>query len=225
MGFDDIKEAIIVGVLIAFMIGPVFFMLIETSILKGFRAAFVFDIGVVFGDAVFLLIAFFGSLSIVSSIENNPLLIKIGGAILVIYGLITFLNKKQKRIIQDETLVVAQKSNYFHLFVKGFLLNIINVGVLGFWLGMIVYYTANFQMNELKILKFFSIVLATYLIVDIGKILLAKTLRDKMTPPIVYKMKRIMGIILIIFGLALFSKDYIPDDKIPLKGVIEKHIP
>jgi threonine/homoserine/homoserine lactone efflux protein len=36
------------------MIGPVFFILLETSIIKGFRAALVFDLGVVLGD-VFLL--------------------------------------------------------------------------------------------------------------------------------------------------------------------------
>ena len=225
MEFIDIKEAIIIGFILAFMIGPVFFMLIQTSIFKGFRAAFIFDLGVVFGDSVFLLLAFFGSRSILSSIENNPLLIKIGGAVLIVYGLITFLNKKQKRIIQDESLVVAPKSNYLYLFIKGFLLNIINIGVLGFWLGMIVLYSANFQMNEVKIFKFFLLVLSTYLIVDVGKILLAKRLSDKMTPSIVYRMKRIMGIILIIFGLALFSKDYIPEDKIPLKEVIEKHLP
>ncbi len=223
MTFDNIKEAIIIGVILAFMIGPVFFMLIQTSILKGFRAAFSFDLGVVFGDAVFLFLAYFGSRSILSNIENNPLLFKVGGTILVIYGLVTFFNNKQKQIIQDETLVVAQKSNYIHLFLKGFFLNIINVGVLGFWFGMIVIYSANFQMNEAKIFRFFMMVLLTYLIVDIGKILLAKKLRDKMIPSTIYKMKRIMGIILIIFGLVLFSKDYIPDDKIPLKGVINKY--
>ena len=44
-----------------------------------------------------------------------------------------------------------------------------------------------------------------------------------MTPSAVYKMKKIMGIILIVFGLALFLKGFIPEDKMPLKGVIKKH--
>lgn len=221
MGFHDIKEAIFIGIILAFMIGPVFFMLIETSILKGFRAALSFDLGVVFGDIVFLLIAYFGSRTIVVSIKDNPLAFKIGGAILVIYGLISFLSNKQRRIVQDESLVVVQKSNYVHLFFKGFILNILNVGVLGFWFGMIVFYTAQFEMNATKIVQFFALSLATYLVVDIGKIVLAKTLRDKMTPHIVYKMKRIMGIILIVFGLVLFSKEYISKDKPPLKEVIK----
>jgi threonine/homoserine/homoserine lactone efflux protein len=223
MDFYDIKEAIIVGFILAFMIGPVFFMLIQTSILKGFRAAFSFDLGVVLGDVFFLLIAYFGSRFVLMKIKDNPLLFIFGGLILVVYGLYSFFNQKQKAIIQDETLVVIPKTNYLNLFVKGFLLNFINIGVLGFWLGMIVVYGAKFQMNEPKIFWFFSVVLLSYLATDIGKILLAKKLRDKMKPTTVYKMKRTIGIILIVFGLALMSKGVFPKENIHLKGV-EKRI-
>lgn len=223
MAFDDIKEAIIIGVILAFMIGPVFFMVIQTSILNGFRAAFSFDLGVVLGDSIFLLLAYFGSRSVLANIEDNPMLFKVGGIILVIYGIYTFFSHKQKGAILDKTIVIVPKTNYLQLFVKGFFLNIINVGVLGFWFGLIVFYSANFKMEEPRILRFFLVVLVTYLTVDIGKILLAKKLRDKMTPTTVYKMKRLMGVILIIFGIALFSKDYIPSDKLNLKGVIKTH--
>ena len=43
----DILTAIPLGILLAFTIGPVFFVLLETSITKGFRAAIVFDLGVI----------------------------------------------------------------------------------------------------------------------------------------------------------------------------------
>ena len=52
---NDILAAIPWGFLLAFTIGPVFFVLLETSITKGFRAAMVFDARVVFGDLVFIL--------------------------------------------------------------------------------------------------------------------------------------------------------------------------
>ena len=138
MTFDDIKEAIIIGVILAFMIGPVFFMLIQTSLLNGFRAAISCDWGGFLGDIFFLLIAYFGSRFILVRIKDNPLLYIFGGLVLVAYGLITFFNQKQNRPIHDETLVVTVKSNYRQLFFKGLLLNFINIGVLGFWLGMIV---------------------------------------------------------------------------------------
>ncbi len=223
MTFYDIKEAIIIGFILAFMIGPVFFMLIQTSILKGFRAAFTFDVGVVMGDVFFLLIAYFGSRFVLMKIKDNPMLFIFGGLIMIIYGLYSFFNQKQKAIIQDESLVVIPKTNYLNLFVKGFLLNFINIGVLGFWLGMIVVYGAKFQMNETKIFWFFVTVLLTYLAVDVGKIVLAKKLRDKMKPTTVYKMKRAIGIVLIVFGLVLMSKGVFPKENLHLKGV-EKRI-
>ena len=53
--FQDILTAIPLGIFLSFLIGPVFFVLLETSAVKGFRAALVFDLGVVFADIVFIL--------------------------------------------------------------------------------------------------------------------------------------------------------------------------
>ena len=55
---NDILTGLPWGIFLSFMIGPVFFILIETSITKGFRAALAFDLGVVLADVVFILIAF-----------------------------------------------------------------------------------------------------------------------------------------------------------------------
>ena len=54
MGFNEIKDAVLIGFFLSFMIGPVFFMLIQTSIIKGARAAIAFDLGVILGDIVFI---------------------------------------------------------------------------------------------------------------------------------------------------------------------------
>jgi len=64
MSFFDIKNALLIGFFMAFMIGPVFFMLIQTSILKGARAAIVFDLGVILGDISFILLSYYGSRSL-----------------------------------------------------------------------------------------------------------------------------------------------------------------
>jgi threonine/homoserine/homoserine lactone efflux protein len=223
MTFNDIKEAIFIGVFLAFMIGPVFFMLIQISILRGFRAAISFDLGVVFGDIFFLLLAYFGSRSLLLRIKDHPYLFIVGGLVMMTYGLITFFSKKQKESVQDQKLVIQDKSNYIQLFIKGFLLNFINVGVLGFWLGMVMVYGAKFDMHENKIFWFFFTVVLGYLATDIIKILLAKKLREKMTPARIIKMKKIMGVILIVFGFVLILKSYIPKDKMPLNHIIKKH--
>lgn len=222
MVFYEIKDAILIGFFLAFMIGPVFFMLIQTSILKGFRAAFIFDLGVVLGDAVFILMSYFGSKSLLEKIKDDPRLFYIGGLILIIYGIIVYLDKSQKNDTESEAIHIKVKSNYLKLFLKGFLLNFINVGVLGFWLGMIVVVGANLQMNPAKIFNYFSIIIASYLITDIFKILLAKQLKKKLTPRVIFKLKRVMGIILMVFGIALILKGFIPKENKLFDHVIEK---
>ena len=223
MSFIDFKQAIVVGFFLSFMIGPVFFILIQTSIIKGARAAIAFDLGVILGDVVFILMAYFGSKSLLESIKEDPRLFFIGGIILLVYGIITYIDKSQKAIVQDETLVVTpEKTNYIKLFLKGFLLNFINIGVLAFWLGMIVVIGPNLEMDSQKIFNYFSIVLLSYFITDLGKIVLAKQLKKKLTPSVIYKVKRIMGIILMVFGVALMLKGFIPKEKFNLQDAIEK---
>jgi len=222
MQFNEIKDAILIGFFLAFMIGPVFFMLIQTSVLKGFRAAFIFDIGVILGDITFILIAYFGSKSLLEEIKDDPRLFYIGGLILLIYGLITYLDKSQKNIIPNKDFLLPEKTNYIKLFFKGFFLNFINVGVLAFWLGMIVIVGSNLQMNPTKIFNYFSIILVSYLITDIGKILVAKQLKKKLTPKIAYKIKRVMGIVLMVFGIFLILKGFVPKENEFFNSVIEK---
>ncbi|WP_435413941.1 LysE family translocator [Polaribacter aestuariivivens] len=216
MDFYDFKNAFFIGFFMAFMIGPVFFMLIQTSILKGARAAIAFDLGVILGDVSFILIAYYGSRSLLEKIKDDPRLFFIGGLVLIIYGLITYLDKSNKKeAIETSKMVdVPIKNNYLKLFVKGFFLNFINIGVLAFWLGTVLVIGPTLDMNQNAIFSYFGVILIGYFVTDIGKILLAKQLKSKMTPMVVYKVKKIMGILLIIFGFLLMLKGFIPNEKI-----------
>lgn len=222
MTFFELKEAVLIGFFLSFMIGPVFFTLIQTSIIKGARAALAFDFGVVLGDILFILIAYYGSKSFLEEIKDDPRLFFVGGSILLVYGIITYLDKRQKRGIEDETLVLPEKTNYIKLFFKGFLLNFINVGVLAFWLGLLVIIGSNLEMNPSKIFNYFALIITSYLVTDIGKILLAKQLISKLTPAFTYKVKRAMGIMLMVFGLLLILKGFIPKEKLHFKKGLEK---
>ncbi len=209
---EDILKAIPIGFGLAFMIGPVFFMLIQTSILKGARAAIVFDLGVILADIAFILFAYYGSHQFLTKIKDDPNLFFIGGGILFIYGLGMALQKQPKETIQKE-FDLPSKNNYLGLVLKGFFLNFINIGVLTFWLLMIVGIGPSLDMNESRIFWFFTTILIAYFATDIGKIVLAKQLRKKLTPRVIIKIKRGMGIALMIFGLALILKGFIPQEK------------
>lgn len=213
MDFFKFKNAFMVGVFMAFMIGPVFFMLIKTSIIKGIRAAIAFDLGVIAGDIAFILIAYFGSRSLLEKIKDDPRLFLIGGFVLIVYGVITYLDKSSKREIENPSLN-PDNHNYIKLFLNGFFLNFINIGVLAFWLGIIVVIGPTLNMNPTHILWYFSTILAGYFITDLVKIVLAKQLKKKLTPLVIYRVKRGMGIFLIIFGAFVMLKGIIPKEKI-----------
>ena len=211
MDVYDIKNAVLFGFFLSFMIGPVFFMLIQTSIVKGARAAIAFNLGVVLGDVAFIVIAYFGSRHLLERIKDDPRLFFIGGLILIVYGAITYLDKSSKKEI-EEPINLASNNNYFKLILKGFFLNFINVGVLAFWLGLIVVIGPTLNMNPTHIFYYFGIILTSYFITDLGKIVLAKQLKSKMTSLVVYRIKRIMGILLIVFGVGLMLKGFLPKE-------------
>jgi threonine/homoserine/homoserine lactone efflux protein len=207
---EDLLKAIPIGFGLAFMIGPVFFMLIQTSILKGARAAIVFDLGVILADIAFVLLAYYGSHQFLTKIKDDPKLFFLGGTILFIYGLGIFLKKDKREIGVNQEFDLPEKNNYIGLFLKGFFLNFINVGVLAFWLFLVLGIGPSLEMNENRIFQFFSAIIIAYFVTDLGKIVLAKQLRKKLTLQVIIKIKRGMGIALMIFGLVLVSKGFIP---------------
>lgn len=221
--FADVLIAIPWGVLLAFTIGPVFFVLLETAITKGFRAALMFDVGVVLADIVFILVAYFTTSSLLEKVKDDPLLFIIGGLIMVSYGVISYIKLKKdfyrKVDIKDEVLC-AKKTNYLALFIKGFLLNFINIGVLGFWLGIIIVFAPQLNMQTNRILVFFSSIVLVYFLVDILKILIAKQLKNKLTAFHIYKIKRTISIVLLIFGLFLLAQGIFPDGKEKLNKLL-----
>ncbi|HER41151.1 MAG TPA: LysE family translocator [Salinimicrobium catena] len=211
--FQDILAAIPLGVFLAFLLGPVFFVLLETAAIKGFRAAISFDIGVMFADIVFLLIAYFSTTKLLNRIKDDPALFIFGGGILVTYGIIQFI--QTRRVLQHEEVPEIQKLNkrdYLGLAAKGFLLNFINIGVLGFWLGLIIVFGPQMEMETDRITVFFSSVIGTYLVVDIFKILAAKKLNRKLTPNRIYKVKKGISVILIVFGIFLVGQGLVPQE-------------
>ena len=217
---DDVQAAIPLGFLLAFMIGPVFFVLIETSVTKGFRAAVILDVGVIIADIIFIGVAYFSSFQLLENLSNQPGLYVFGGTILAVYGLIIFL-KKTKRNDLKAQLSNSFKVNYTELFIKGFLLNFINVGVLIFWLGIIIVTGPSLENDINRFYVFFGSLIVAYFITDLFKILLAKQLKKRLTPKIILKIKKLLGIILLICGLVLISKGFLPKDKLNPQTIIE----
>ena len=211
----DIVSAIPLGFFLSFMIGPVFFVLLETSVVKGFRAAISFDLGVVLADIVFILIAYFSSYRLIQSIKDDPALFIFGGFVMLTYGIISFIknrNELRKNIDEEDPTELA-KNNYLSLFIKGFFLNFINIGVLGFWLAILITIGPQLELKASRMITFFSTLILSYFVTDIFKILLAKQLRNKLNPKNILLIKKFISLILIISGIFLLSQGLFPKEQ------------
>ena len=215
---EDIQAAIPLGLLLSFMIGPVFFVLLETSAIKGFRAALCFNVGVIVSDIIFISLAYFSSFQLLENLISHPGLYVFGGTILLVYGL---TNVFKKESLETENQIRISKGDYFSLCIKGFLLNFINIGVLVFWLGIIIVVGPSLDNDRNRIMIFFSTMLGAYFFTDILKILLAKQLRKKLTKRRILLVKKGIGIVLVICGLVLIIKGFLPKDQLNIKKGIE----
>ncbi len=218
---EDIQAAIPLGFFLAFMIGPVFFVLLETSVTKGFRAAVVFDLGVIIADVFFIGLAYFSSFQLLENLSNQPGLFVFGGTILAVYGVIIFLKKPLQKTLETSKMEFS-KTNYLGLFIKGFLLNFINIGVLVFWLTVIIITGPSLGNDINRFFVFFGTMILAYFVTDLFKILLAKQLKRKLTPPRILKVKKLLGLILVICGLVLIVKGFLPKDQLNPKDLIEE---
>ena len=220
---DDILTAIPFGVILAFTIGPVFFVLLETSATKGFTSALAFDFGVILADVVFILLIFMSTDTLLEKIKDDPKLLVFGGVLLVVYGLISFVkvSKSFRSIVREHHRIKLPKKDYGKLFIKGFLLNFINIGVLLGWLGFIVIGTS-ITKSENGVVVFIVTMLVSYLVADLFKIAAAKRLKNKLTPRRIFKTKKIVALVILGFGILLLSQGLFPELYEKGKEQIEK---
>lgn len=208
-----VSSAILIGVLLSlFLIGPVFFMLLETSISRGWKAAIALDLGVITADVLCISIAYFGSKDLVEAIRTSPSIYIFGGFFILIYGLLMYISKPNFKM---RNLHVVNR-NYFKTFMNGFLLNILNIGVIVFWFFIVSTIVIQYP-RESDALLFIGIVLLTFFIIDLLKIFLAQKVKESFTMRRIFYFKKTVGFILMIFGVIVILKGFGVFDQIDQK--------
>lgn len=207
---DIIIKGFLTGCVLSIMIGPVFFVLLETSIKRGVKAAVAFDLGVLLNDIVYIFIAyvFYNQVEELSHGENNSLVRIIGGLLFVVYGVINFFKKVHDSAVDDVFNLNVRKRDYLLLFVKGFLLNLANPLVVFYWFSVMTLgagYTEGGH-DHYTMFVFFGTILATFFSVDFLKIIGAKQLQPLVTHKRLVMLNRLIGIIFVASGIFLISQ-------------------
>tara|TARA_B100000700_G_C14950276_1_gene811322 strand:+ start:61 stop:693 length:633 start_codon:yes stop_codon:yes gene_type:complete len=205
-----ILNGILFGLLLSFLFGPAFFILIDTSIKKGFKQALFLDIGILLSDVLYLFAAYLFAEKINAYLHEN-LFIKLAAGIAFIVLGIVYVLKKQAGVSNKPTVSPNsenQKKSYVGLIAKGIGLNAINPGVLIYWIAACTYATETLELKDSSLFYYFTSTIITLFGVDLIKIYFASKLKSKLTVKTQAVLKNIIGIGLITFGILMFFKAF-----------------
>ncbi len=190
------------GVILSFLIGPVFFTIIQTSVERGFRNGVLVSLGVSLSDILYVAICYFGLVQFINSPQFRYYLAYAGGGILILFGIYHLFIKSRRKMTAP--LDIASGKKMYRYFIKGFIINGMSPMVLIFWIGAISIASLDFGYTRgFDFFIFFSTVLATVLTSDILKSYLADKLRVLITHRLMTVINVVVGICLIIFGTRL----------------------
>lgn len=206
---EIVLKGIVSGLVLALLIGPVFFSIIQTSIERGFLSGVLVAVGVSLSDALYIFLAYMGLSQVFSNGDNQRYMAYFGGAILFAFGAYYLFIKSRK--ILDFKSVNIKSTSPWRLISKGFIINGLSPMVLIFWLGTVSVATGEFgYTTTTQVVTFFSAIVATVLLTDIIKAKLADKLRTVMTPRLVRVMNLVLGVVMLIFGgrLLLYADNF-----------------
>ncbi len=193
-----VYQGVLLGLFLSFFIGATFFILIETSINKGFKPALVMNLGVFLSDIIIICVAYFSTSDILGNMLINSYF-KIGGGI----AFLGFGNYYLFKRYRAKQVVLKYNLKFTRLFLHGFLVNTLNPSVIAFWLGAIVLALSYHHFTPRQTFVFFVSCLSLVITLDMLKIYFASRLKKFLNPKIMRIICITTGILFILLGLKI----------------------
>ncbi|MCZ6520579.1 MAG: LysE family transporter [Bacteroidetes bacterium] len=194
---ESLLNGVLFGLLLAIIIGPVFFALIQTSLEKGFAAGAFLAIGVSVSDSTWVILSYLGVSRILQNQDYVNIAAVLGGIILLSFGLYTFFKKIPTLSNYNPPIQARAKGA---LILKGIMINGFNPLVLFYWVGVMTMATINYGYQNQQLLWFFVGALGTVLTTDFLKSFMAHNLRKIVTQSVLNILNKVVGIALGLFG-------------------------
>lgn len=199
---EIIIKGIISGIVLALLVGPVFFTILQTSIERGFWSGVLVAMGVALSDTMYIILSYLGLSHIFDSQSAQMYLGYIGGSILLGFGIYYLLIKSRR--MMNYNLEHIEARSPFRLMAKGFIINGLSPMVLIFWIGTVGIATSELgYTSTAKAFMFFGAIVLTVFITDICKAKLADKLRAILTQRLIHLLNIVLGCVLTIFGARL----------------------
>jgi threonine/homoserine/homoserine lactone efflux protein len=205
-------KGITLGFLLTISVGPILFSILKQSINNGIKGGLAFVFGVSFSDVLLVVASNFFTELFTSLNARREEIGIIGSTFLISVGIYFLFFKKVKANEEGKQILQFRKRDYAKLFLTGFFMNILNPGIIIFWLTASTAFIDHHLNQRLWI---FGIALFFVLISDIAKVFLADKIRKKLTMKNIQMVSRLNGIILIVFGIILIWGLLFFGDKLP----------
>ena len=190
------------GFALALSVGPIIFTIIKQSLDNGHKGGFSFVAGVWISDIILVVLS--NTLTaVVSALDEHKQTVgTLGGVFLILMG-VYFAFFKKVTLGKDPGGADTRfrKRDVARLFASGFIINTLNPGVIFFWLGNTTLLAVNHTLRERTVI--FSVCLLVNMSADVGKVMMAGKLRNKLTLKTLSVINKISGTLLIVFGVAL----------------------
>ena len=207
---NNLWQGAVLGFTVALVLGPAFFALLQTSIHRGFNKGVHLAIGIIISDAMLVALSMLGILQVVNEPKNQVLVGVLGGGVLLIFGFYNTFRKYDFSHSEDNAIdeinIKMKKPNSFLYIIKGFVLNSMNPFLWLFWMASMGLVSSNLNGSKENLLIFFTATLITIFLVDILKCFIANRIKKYLKPIIMLWLNRLMGILLIIFGIVMIVR-------------------
>jgi threonine/homoserine/homoserine lactone efflux protein len=197
---EALLKGITIGLLLSISVGPALFSVIKQSLNNGHKGGMAFAFGVSASDLALVLIANVFT-ELFKSLQLYEKQIGITGSVfLITIGVFFLFFKKVKVNESGKQIFSHSKSDLFKISLSGFFMNLLNPGVIIFWITISTTLITYSVKHKIII---YTTCLIIVLLADIAKVFMAGKIRNRLTPHNIHILNRINGIILIVFGIAL----------------------
>jgi len=195
---EPILKGLLSGLAYGLLIGPLFFMNIRTTLRDGVRQGMALVAGAFTSDLVLVLASWWGAGRLAAMTSEGMFQSWFGlacGLLLFGFGLSAVLPGKRDLSAQlNENQSVAKRH---HAYLQGFSINMSNPSNWLFWIGVATAARAEVPSGSETHMSFFmaSTLIALFL-TDLGKVLLAHQIGQRLKPGVPEKIVRFAGFIL-----------------------------
>ena len=197
---EALLKGITIGLLLSISVGPALFSVIKQSLNNGHKGGMAFAFGVSASDVALVLIANVFT-ELFRSLRLYEKQIGVAGSIFLIsMGLFFLFFKKVKVNEAGQQVFKHRKRDLLKISISGFLMNLLNPGVIIFWITIsttLITYSINHKII------IYTTCLLIVLLADIAKVFMAGKIRNRLTPHNIHIINRVNGVILVIFGVVL----------------------